>query len=267
MEFIEFVAQFDKMIDNRIIGMPNLINSKINFRGKNNILVCDNNIKIENSVLDFNGDNSLVYICSDLNNNFNLVIYNNSTLYVGKDVEMGCSVNLSLLESRNLIIGDDCVIKNNVHISNSVGYSYYNSSSKDRLNFPMSVFIGDHVFLGDNAHILNGVKIGSGSIIGECSVILPYSKIPSNVYLLGNPAKIIKNNVFFTKDFTGSYLNEDIASSKDYKSNIFIYEKINQETLSFDNVDKILNDLDVESRRDFIHKLFVKNKRKNRFTL
>lgn len=266
MEHIEFVAQFEKMIDNKIIGMPELINSNIDFRGKNNILVCDNNIKLDNVVLEFNGNNSIVYLGSDLNSGF-LTIYNKSTVYIGKDVKIGNSLNLQALEGQNVVIGDGCIIHDNVYISNSDGYSFYDSNSKEKFNFSSSILIGDHVFLGNNVYISKGVKIGSGSIIGHFSFIPSYAKIPSNVYLSGNPAKIIKKSVFFTNDFTGAYVTEDILNSKDYKSNVFIYEIVDNETLSFAGIEKILNELDVESRWEFIQKLFIRNKRKNRFTL
>ncbi len=267
MEHIEFVAQFEKMIDNKIIGRPELIDTKITFLGKNNILVCDNNVKLENAVLEFNGSNSIVYIGSNLNKNFRLIIYNNSAVYIGKNVKTGFSLNVTALEGHNVIIGDDCILNDNVCISNSDGYSFYNSNSKEKFNFSSSILIGDHVYLGNNVHISKGVNVGSGSIIDNSSFVSSYDKVPSNCYLSGNPAKIIKNEVFFTNDFTGPYRNEDILNSKDYKSDVFIYEKVNQETLSFESIDKILNDLDVESRWEFIQKLFIRNKRRNRFSL
>ncbi|MBQ6628175.1 MAG: acetyltransferase [Methanobrevibacter sp.] len=267
MEHIEYATQFEMMVDNKIIGMPTLKDSKITFMGKNNVLVCKNNIKLENVVLEFNGSNSIVYVGSDLIDDFRLVIYNNSTGFIGKDCEFGSSVKLHIFENQNLIIGDDCILSDNVFISNSDGYSIYDSNSKERINFSNSVWIGDHVFLGNNVYVSKGVKIGSGSIIGNASFIRSYAKIPSNVHVSGNPAKIIKNDVFFTKDFAGGYTFEDVADSQVYKSNVFIYEVVNKETLSLDDINNILSELDVGSRLDFIQKLFINNKRRNRFSL
>ena len=147
MEHIEYTTQFEMMVDNKIMGMPNLIESKITFRGKNNVLICKNNVKLENVVLEFNGSNSIVYVGSDLTDDFRLVIHNNSTGFIGKDCKFGSSVKLHIFENKNVIIGDDCVLKDNVFISNSDGYSFYNSNSKDRINFSKTICIGDHVFL------------------------------------------------------------------------------------------------------------------------
>ena len=267
MEFIVNKDQFVKMQDNKIVGNPNLINSKINFRGKNNILVCANNIDLENVVLDFNGDNSIVYLSSELNDFFNLEIYNNSTFYLGKNTLIGNSIKIRIYESQNVIIGDDCIIEDEVFISTSDMYGIYDTNYKERINYSNSIYIGDCVWLSFRSHVLRNVKIGSGTIINYNSVISPGSKIKSNVYVSGNPAKIIRENVFFTKDPIASFKFDDSLNSKHYKSNIFIFELINLETLNLDKIEDILKDLDVESRLEFIEKLFVRNKRKNRFTI
>ena len=47
----------------------------------------------------------------------------------------------------------------------------------------------------------------------------------------------------------------------------FIYDFVSNETLSMENIDKILKSLPVEDRLEFIQKLFVRNKRKNRFSI
>lgn len=267
MEFIINTAQFEKMIDNKIIGNPTLNNTKINFFGKNNILICDNNIELNNANLEFKGNNSIVYLSSNLKDNFRLIIYNNSSGYVGKNADIGFSVTIKICENQNIIIGDDCILGDYVYISNSDSFSIYNFSSKKRINFSSSIYIGDHVFLGNNVYISKGVRIGSGSIINNFSFVPSYSKIPSNTYSSGNPAKIISNEVFFTNDCSNSYKHEDIINSEYYKSDVFLYTIIPQETLSLENIDNILKELDVESRWEFIQKLFIRNKRKNRFSL
>ena len=267
MELIKSIGQFDKMIDNKIIGMPNLINSNINFRGKNNILVLDNNVELKNVVLDFNGDNSIVYIGSDLNNSFKLSISSNSMGFIGRDILIGESIKLNIFERQNIIIGDDCIIEDNVTISTSDSLPIYTFNNKQRINFSNSIFIGDHVWLMSNSFINKGVKIGSGTIIDNYCMLPPNSIIPSNLYLSGNPAKIIKKEVFFTKTFVDSLSGEDLINSQNYKSNVFIFTIKENETLSINHIDKILKELDVESKFEFIQKLFLSNKRKNRFSI
>lgn len=267
MELIKSVGQFDKMIDNKIIGMPNLINSNINFSGKHNILVLDNNIELKNVVLEFKGDNSFVYIGSDLNDSFRLSISSNSMGFIGRDVIIGTSVKLNIFENQNIVIGDDCIIEDNVIISTSDAFPIYTFIDKQRINFSNSVFIGDHVWLMSYSFINRGVRIGSGTIIDNYSVLPSNSVIPSNLYLSGNPAKIIKKEIFFTKTHVSSLSREDLINSQNYKSDVFIFTIKKNETLSINQIDKILKELDVESKFEFIQKLFLSNKRKNRFSI
>ena len=135
------------------------------------------------------------------------------------------------------------------------------------INLAQSVFIGDHVWIGHLSYISRGVKIGSGAIIENDSFVPHNAKIKSNTLVVGNPVRIEKENVFFTKEFLGHHRSEDSLNSQEYKSNVFIYEFINQETLNMNQIDNILKDLSIEDRLEFIQKLFVRNKRKNRFTI
>lgn len=58
-----------------------------------------------------------------------------------------------------------------------------------------SIFIGEHVWAGWGAKFIGGTRIGNGSIIGAQSVVA--GKISNNVTVAGNPAKILKKDVFW----------------------------------------------------------------------
>lgn len=264
METITNENQVGDLVDNKVIGSFKLTNSKINFVGRNNILVCDN-VNFLNAGLTFQGDNSLVYLRSDLGDSFRLLIYNNSSFYVGKNSLFGAGVNINVNESQNVIIGDDCIIGNQVRIFSSDYCSIFDCETKIRKNFSRSVYIGDHVWLGRFSYISRGVKIGSGAIIGDESFILPNSKVPSNTLSYGNPSRIVDKDVFFRKDFVASFRPDETLQSKDYKSDVFIFKFVEKKTLNINAIDKILSDLDVAERVEFIKKLFVKNKHNDRF--
>lgn len=265
METITKEDQVENLVENKIQGSFELVNSKINFVGTNNILVFDNNIRLVNANLTFNGDNSLVYLRSNLGDSFRLLIYSNSTFYLGKNALLGVGVNVNVNENQNVIIGDDGILSNQVKIYSSDYCAIYDSKTKSRKNFSKSIYIGDHVWLGRFTYISRGVNIGSGSIIGDNSFILPNYCVSSNSLVYGNPARIVDNDVFFTKDFVAQFRPDESLESQNYKSDVFIFEFVNKETLNIDSVDKILKDLDIHSRIEFIKKLFVRNKRINRF--
>lgn len=268
LEFIKNVSQIEKMTQNKIIGKPQLINSEINFRGHNNILYCEGDIKIVNSNINFNGDNAIVYLSiTDSEYNLELYIYNTSLVFIGKNNKLDSNLNITVKEHQNIIIGSDCVLGKNVSIRAADDFPIYDLESKQRVNYSKSVFIGDHVYLGDYSYISSGTKIGSGAIV-ENKTFIPKNFIGfSNTFILGNPAQITPKEVFFTSDSLDTYTLEDSVNSSDYKSDIFIYNLVNNETLNMDKIDKIISDLDKEQKIEFIQKLFIQNKRKNRFAI
>jgi acetyltransferase-like isoleucine patch superfamily enzyme len=54
-------------------------------------------------------------------------------------------------------------------------------------------YIGDRCFIGIRAIIMPGVKIGNEVIVGSGAVVT--KDVPDNCIVVGNPAKIIKENI------------------------------------------------------------------------
>lgn len=83
MDFSNLVSEIN---GNCILGKePSLQNSKIDFKGKNNILYCENDVRLVNSKIVFNGNNSLVYLSNNKNDyKFNISINNNQACFLEK---------------------------------------------------------------------------------------------------------------------------------------------------------------------------------------
>ncbi len=264
MEYINNIEDMEKIKDNEIIGNPEFINSKIIFKGYNNIIFFQGSVKLENTMISFEGNNSVIYLSSG-NYSMNLYVRHSSAIFLGKNNKFLSTVNINIQEGQNLIIGDEGIIGSGVNIRSFDGFPIYDSNSKERVNVSKSIIIGDHVWIDHNAYISRGAKIGSGSIIGNHSFVAPNTILPSNTYALGNPMRIIQKDVFFLNDFISVFTNKELENYGRYKSDVFIYEFLNKETLNMDKIDEILKRLSVNEKLDFIQKLFVKNKFKNRF--
>lgn len=269
METVKSHDDIANLEKNRIEGNPEITNSTISFKGDNNVLYCEGNVKIIGAQILFEGNNSIVYLSSTMNSqySFTLVIYNNSTFFIGREGNLSNPININIQESQNVIIGAECSLSSGVNIRTADIHPIYDNQTKQRVNYAQSVFIGDHVWIGHLAYISRGVKIGSGAIVDNYAFVPHNAKIHSNSLVVGNPVRVEKQNVFFTKEFLGYHTAEDSMNTQDYKSDVFIYEFVNKETLNVNQIDKILKDLNVEDRLEFIQKLFVRNKRKNRFTI
>ena len=269
METVKTQEEIGNLEKNRIEGNPEITNSTISFKGNNNVLYCEGNVKIVGAQILFEGNNSIVYLSSAMNSqySFTLVIYNNSTFFIGREGNLSNPININIQESQNVIIGAECSLSSGVNIRTADIHPIYDNQTKQRINHAQSVFIGDHVWIGHLAYISRGVKIGSGAIVDNYSFVKKKKKIHSNSLVVGNPVRIEKQNIFFTKEFLGYHTAEDSLNIQDYKSDVFIYEFVNKETLNLNQIDKILKELSVEDRLEFIQKLFVRNKRKNRFAI
>lgn len=86
-----------------------------------------------------------------------------------------------LIVHSNTIIGDNVVLRHNT----TIGVAYDGGPCPK---------IGNNVSIGANSVVIGGIKIGDNSIIGAGSVVV--KDVPSNVIVVGNPAKIIKKNTY-----------------------------------------------------------------------
>lgn len=88
-----------------------------------------------------------------------------------------------------------------ITIGENTTFSYKNSiitSTHDLMDFSIvigkPIVIGSNSWITSNCTILGGVTIGSNTIIGAGSVVT--SDIPSGVFAVGNPCKVIKEIQF-----------------------------------------------------------------------
>lgn len=252
---------------NEFIGeLPKLTNSQINFNGKNNILICEEDVRLWNSRIDFNLDNSVLYLSSNIHDySVNIALHKNNVCFIGKDNFFNGKTTFVISEAKNIILGDDCFISYNVVFRTSDGHSIYNGESKKRMNYAKSIYVGDHVWFGQNAMVFKGSQIGSGSIVGANSVV-SNKYIPSNTTYAGSPARLIHEDTFWTPHSVHDWGEEEIKKMAKSPSDLFIYE-VGENTLSFDKIESDLNNFsDSDEVIDYIWSTFLISG-KNRFCL
>ena len=267
-ESIKDINNRDSLRDNKIIGNPNLSNSTIFFAGKNNILVCEDNINIVNSSIRFEGSNSVIYLgYTKSNYALDVHVFQNSTVYIGRDNKLSPTLHINVQEHQNFIMGDDCIVGSNFNARTADAHIIYDANTKQRVNHSASVFIGDHVWLAHQVYVEMGAKIGSGSIVNNNSHVYKNSVLKSNALYSGNPAQLVRDEVFFTKDYTGNFTVENTLNFKDYYSGVFLFNVINGESLDLNKIDDLLFKLVPEKKVEFLEKLFLRNKLNNRFSI
>ena len=111
---------------------------------------------------------------------------------IGKNVKIYDPLRTYIDETRPwlLSIGDYTLITSGVTIlTHDYSLSTLRRVYGEWIGEGEVTFIGENCFVGMNSTILMGTKIGNNVIVGAGSVV--HGKVPDNVVIAGNPAKII----------------------------------------------------------------------------
>jgi len=110
-------------------------------------------------------------------------------------------VGMTSHEGGAITFGADCMLSTDIHMDASDMHPIYDRATGERLNPPRDIEVGDHVWLGARVLLLKGAKIGSGTIVGAGSMVA--GTLPENVLAAGSPAKVVRENVAWTREFEG----------------------------------------------------------------
>jgi acetyltransferase-like isoleucine patch superfamily enzyme len=117
----------------------------------------------------------------------------------GKELTIGAEARISHGVFINtwcgLTIGKNVIIGHQAAIMDYDGHPIFLSKDEENTYGGKSkpIVIEDNVWIGMKATILKGVKIGKGAIIGAHSCVT--TDVPPHSIFVGNPAKVIKENI------------------------------------------------------------------------
>lgn len=125
---------------------------------------------------------------------------NNTSLTIKDSTTITRDCSFTIQENGMYIsIGKDCMLSNNIVLRTSDSHPIYDKLSKERLNMPKPVVLGDHVWIAPNCKIMKGSNIPNGCIIGSDSTTnKQYDN--ENTLIIGRPAKEIKHNVLWSRE-------------------------------------------------------------------
>ena len=88
------------------------------------------------------------------------------------------------------------MFSNTIVVRTSDSHPIYNSQG-ERKNAPKDVIIGNHVWIAPSCVIMKGSVVGEGSIVASHSMV--NKTFPNNSLLAGTPARVVKENVNWTR--------------------------------------------------------------------
>lgn len=183
------------IIDNK--GRIRLSNVKIS--GNNNKITIEEGARINQSNVWINGENNILHIGKncDLNNLSIIMDNNNGRISIGEKTTCGKTQIVSL-EPYDILIGKNCMISYDVEIRNTDSHRMIDSRTKEWINKGRKIEIKDNVWIAMRSIILKGSTIEKNSIIGAGSIVS--GEISKNSVAVGNPAKVIKSGVEWSRD-------------------------------------------------------------------
>ncbi len=120
--------------------------------------------------------------------------HGNVILKDGASIGIGSIVMGPVLIGENSACSQNCFISGQSHLYEDVSKNFLRQGVKTE-----QVVIGKNVWIGANSVVLPGAKIGDNSVIGAGSTII--EDVPAYSVVAGNPAKIIKQYDFKTKQW------------------------------------------------------------------
>lgn len=126
-------------------------------------------------------------------------------IYLDNNSTYGRNFYIAACYGISVNIGKDCMFSHDIYILGGDGHTLYDTERNKVLNSVESipnekkrVVIGNHVWVGLRTVILNGCNIGDGSMIGAVSVVK--RRCSNNCMLAGNPAKVLRKNIAWSRN-------------------------------------------------------------------
>ena len=177
---------------------------KINFKGKNNIIIIHEPcVRFRNSTINCYDGSTITFKASKTKiKRMEINVTNGNFLEIGHNLlpNFNCKINAYREPGLNIKIGDNCMMGPNVEISASDAHCIYDTETQKPINYGKNITIGDHVWMTTNVTVLKGVTIANNCIIGINSIVTKDCTQEKGLYI-GSPAKLIKENVNWDYDF------------------------------------------------------------------
>lgn len=152
------------------------------------------------------GSNNKIHIGRGIYKGLNIVVgsnvlAHNTELIIGNHTSCEPNCEIFLYNSNNTChIGSSVLMSRNIIIRcGELPHLIFDKETGEWLDRSEGVFIGDRVWIGEFAYIGKRTTIPNGCVIGAMSVVTKRF-IDEDIAIAGNPAKIIKRNIYWARN-------------------------------------------------------------------
>lgn len=169
----------------------------ITITGSNNEIIIEMPSKFVSTNIVVNGDNNKFLLKATKHRTIRHAVFgmeNGGQITVGGGLSVYRDLNVVAKEGKKIEIGDECMFAREIMIRNNDGHTIIDRETKEIINAPEDIIIGNNVWLGARCMILKGTEIGDGSIVGAMSLVNKKFK-EKNIIIAGNPARKVRENI------------------------------------------------------------------------
>lgn len=174
--------------------------------GNDNRIIVGERCKLELTSFFIRGHGNIIMVgndCSAVLAEFHLQGDGN-TIQIGQGTTMhgrgSCPIHITADEGSGVYIDEDCMLAHSVQMRSTDSHSIVDLNGK-RLNPAKDIRIGRHCWLGMQSIILKGCVLEPNTVVAAGSVCGGHMERISNCILAGNPAKVVKRDVNWDRQF------------------------------------------------------------------
>ncbi|MDD3594353.1 MAG: acyltransferase [Candidatus Gastranaerophilales bacterium] len=176
--------------------MPRFLNFKIKCKSNTLVKINSSSYLIQNTTLNLDAKKSKILI----DKNFSI---NGGVFLINYD-----AVNTKI------VIGEDCMFGWDILLRTSDAHVIYDNNSKEIINHPGDIIIGNHVWIAAKSNILKNVILPNNTIVGTCSLVnKQFSE--ENTLVTGTPATVKKKFVNWSRANSANYIKPENLIGQD----------------------------------------------------
>ena len=171
--------------------------------GSNNQIVINMPTNFDKAIIRIASNNSYVEINKSPRFMLNINMWggNHQKFIFGENSDTSCVGVAHLVDDHaSIIIGKDCMLAGEVILWGRDAHAIYDIDTKKVINeITHPLTIGDHCWIGQGSTLTKNASLANNTIVGTHSVVTKVFD-EENIIIAGNPAKIIKRNINWSRD-------------------------------------------------------------------
>lgn len=187
----------DQGAGNKILNDASFLSGALTVVGDHNEVFFKSGVKCKGKITIEGSGNVVIFGDGSFFRGRLIVRGNNQVVSIGSHSTFQ-SVYMLCQENCNIKIGNWCMFSRDVEIRTTDAHSVVDAKTRERVNNPASVKIGNHVWVGVGSLISKGSQIPNDSIVGAYSFVNK-KFTEENVLIAGTPAKIVRHGVTWNR--------------------------------------------------------------------